>query len=62
MEEYAKEMKEYNREVQKYNQKIIKKAQDTLKNIDKSQIKDLIRTSKDTTSKDNSQESKVKWS
>ena len=61
MDEYAKKMKDYSRKLQEYNQKVIERVQNIIKNSDESQIKDLTRTTKFTTYKDNSQEVKNKW-
>jgi hypothetical protein len=60
MDEYAKKMKDYSRKLQEYNQKVIERFQNIIKNSDESQTKDLTRTTKFTTYKDNSQEVKNK--
>ena len=60
MVEYAERMKDYNQRVREYNKKVLERVQNIIKNSDKSQIKDLIRTTKTTTYKGNSQE-KARW-
>ena len=60
MVEYAERIKVYNQKVREYNQRVIERVQNIIKNSDKSQIKDLTRTTKTTTYKGNSQEVKNK--